>query len=414
MASALDAVLALRQSEQDQRNYQNDQITKAFESFKQSRQFNAQQQLAQLQTRVQAGQSGLQINPDGSIQLNQDLINPNTVLSSLLQGQATAKQAQNKQMYNLYTQRLNQFTGGNNTQAQPTQGGVNHSLAQYLPNQGQPGANAGQPSGNPNTSGQPLANNSGVQMSGINDQQSPNLATTGVDTTIDATTGQPTSSYKQTNLTGTGAVATQGAQIPNQVAANKAAIEAKTGAEAGATDISNIMNLAYQVNKSGYLDDWLKTSEYEANHKLAPTDVQKNISDLNNSLKRSSLATQAANTASLGEGISKKISVAPPELGEKSTIDDFRGWAKANVRADYYKEIATNNFKNELAKQGLDPNKLTPDQFGAGMFKYWGKLTPNQENELQIRIGRATRPPGTYSYDGKADKFYDRNGKEIK
>lgn len=76
MASALDAVLQIRQSEQDQRNLQQQQIMQVFQNFQQARQFNAQQQLAGLQTKIGAAQSGIGINPDGTLRPDQSLMNP--------------------------------------------------------------------------------------------------------------------------------------------------------------------------------------------------------------------------------------------------------------------------------------------------------------------------------------------------
>lgn len=397
MADALSAVLELAAQHQQQQQQQVDNLNSGIALFNQQKQASQQNQLGQLQVRAGLAQNALQLGQDGSISYNPQLLNPYQQAMAKLQALSAAKQTG---IPEVFQQMKSNLLGAPQGQGQPNTapstyqqltGQVNQMLAA--------GGQSGQISPNVATPSTPNVNS---------------MLTLGQSVSTDPVTGVPSVSQNQVNLPAQALQSTQAAQIPSQVAASKAAAEAQTNADSGAADYKNIYNLASQVDKSGYLGDWKNTSLYKLSPRLAPPVVQQNITDLENSIKRSAQSAQISNTATLGEGVAKRIAVQAPEIGKDSTIDQVKGWVKSNVRADYYKEIATKQFSDELATQGLNPNQITPDKFGAGVMKYWGKLNPDQEKELQARIGRTLAPAGAFSYDGKLDKFYDAQGKEIK
>lgn len=398
MGAALDAVLHLADANAAQQQQQVDNFTTGINSFNQQVQNAKQNQLQQLQIRAGLAQNALQLNPDNSISYNGNLMNPYQQTMSKLQALSAAKQTGLPEVFDPIRKAILGGQGQPQTNITPqTYPMLTGQLNQML------SANQSQGASNyPNV----------AALTGT-----PNLnqmLTLGQSSTTDPLTGVTSTSQNQVNLPAQKMQATQSAQIPSQVEANKASIEAQTQADSGASDYKNIYNLASQVNKSGYLGNPVNTSLYKLSPKLAPEDVQTNISDLQTALKRSSQSSQIANTASLGEGVAKKISKDIGDIGQDSTLPQIKGWIKGNIRADYYKEIATKQFANELAQQGLNPNQVTPDQFGAGTMKYWGKLNPAQDKELQTRIMTTLAPSNAAGFGLKSEKYYDAQGKEIK
>lgn len=400
MADALDAVLNLVDQHNKQQQLGVDNFYKGVDTLNQQIQNMRQNQLGQLQVKAQLAQSALQLNPDNSISYNQNYVNPNTQFQTLLAGQGAARTAGNVGAYQMYSGILNRLTGSGQSPAAVTSAAVaSPQLNQLLSSGNSTSAPAGIGSFIPPASNAPAPGNGNI--------------VTGGSVSTDPVSGLQTGSSNVVNLPAKALEATQTAQIPNQVAADKAATEAQTQASARATDYKNIYSLAQNIDKAGYLGSPVGTSAYKLSPRLAPPDVQSNIAELETAIKRESQSSAIADTATFGEGVAKRINAGQENIGKDSTIGQIKGWIKGNITSDYYKEIGTKQFSDELAKKGLNPNQVTPDQFGAGVMKYWGKLNPDQEKELKTRVMTTLAPPNAAGFGLKSDKYYDAQGKEI-
>lgn len=151
MANALDAILHLKDQEQQQQQFQSQQIAAAADLFQRAQAQAAQNQLAKLQMAQQASQfgttnqlaqsefantqkqqgiantltqntytaglaeKGLKQNKDGTYTYDPTTLNPTSQYISALKMQSDAKTAGNKQAYDMATGLLSSIIGGNKT-----------------------------------------------------------------------------------------------------------------------------------------------------------------------------------------------------------------------------------------------------------------------------------------------------------
>lgn len=410
MASALDAILQIRQSEQDQRNLQQQQIMQAFQNFQQSRQFNAQQQLAGLQTKIGAAQSGIAIGPNNELSYNPSLLNP---LSQVMMGaklQADAKTAGNPALYKMAGGAINNLLGDqeqpSTSQAQgfqTSQGTINPQSSPVDALQGQ--AVASQVGIPQQSTEQPQGNTARAVI----DQAAPKASTENqtlasqpdYTSEIDAFTGKPTlrAELQKNQL---------------DIAKNS---QSKTK-EYGDTQATGFANAGAKLQLT--LENWHKmTQATQDQFGVGPGRISGLLSKLGGAtgtnpyyqpFKTSLLETEvqmaklSAPSARIGPDLIKTFGVvAPTEFNNSKEARNNYITSLTNAYSTY----ATSN-------PDKFPDGANIDKFQELASKMYDQIVDQGAMSKAFKDGQQYRIPGKDTvYTAKGGRLYDQNGKMV-
>lgn len=365
MSDALSAVLDLVSKRNAQQQQQTDNLNSGITLLNQQMQNAKQNQLLQLQIKAGLAQSGLQLNPDNSIQYNQNLIPPYQQLTQRLGVLTAAKNAGQQNLYQQLTNQANGLMANSQTPQQPQGSPQVAALLAAAPAQGI----------SPNVSPQPPTSLNG-------------MLTLGQNSTTDPYGGVTTTSQNQVNLPAKSIETIEGAKDAALGAGNTQYAQdlSQLGLEAGQlAQINKLHQNLSNAKLAGYPGATLASSVGKL---AASPQIQSDLGQLNSSIEGYGKSALIASTSEPGVGGAKRGGTSSQLLQQDTPHSELEGNIKGLLWNGYEKTLATNKYNALLSSQGQNPANQTPQQKQAGVYAQMGQMTDSERKIGQNLIDR--------------------------
>lgn len=356
MANALDAVLALKQSETDQRNREQDQITQAVQLFQQARQQATQNKFAELQYKAGLAEKGLIPDPNSPSGFKRDTSLQDPLSQLLMQGKAAEAQ---KNILEAGGPNINLFGS--------TAGAPGTSIPQ-LKIGGSIGQTINQSSSTPNQ--------------GIVSDQTLNVAGVPISTKVE----YPAADAAKVSAT----------DMAKEVTAAKVTSSRDTAQlQMVAQGIKNLNEIHKNLVDKGYAGDIYRgalannidkiPSELQKN---IPEDVQKNIGKFTSARNEILVKVQPILSQQFGQAGSVRImeslvNLSKGEFGDLSTPrGKFIGQAEGTLGSLFRIKMASDRYIKDLKESGQEMPK-DESAVAQGIYSKIAELTPEQDKQLQ-------------------------------